>query len=42
MTTCEMIHSMYGRLESETDWRLDVQDDSGKVIFRFSFKAEKL
>jgi hypothetical protein len=24
------------------DWRMDVADDTGKVIYRFSFKAEEL
>lgn len=42
MTSCELIRSMYGRVDPETDWRLDVSDASNNVIYRFSFKAEKL
>lgn len=42
MSSCEIIRSMHGRIESDLDWRLDVADNTGKIIYRFSFKAERL
>lgn len=42
MTSCELIRTLYGRINSDLHWRLDVSDDSGAVIYRFSYRAEKL
>ncbi len=42
MSACEIIRAMHGRIEGDLDWRLDVSDDAGRVIYRFSFKAERL
>ncbi len=42
MSACEIIRSMHGRIEGDMDWCLEVSDSTGKVIYRFSFKAEKL
>jgi hypothetical protein len=42
MSACEIIRAMRGKIEGDLDWRLDVFDDTGKVIYRFSFKAERL
>jgi len=42
MSACEIIRAMHGRIDSDLDWRLDVTDDTGQVIYRFSFKAERL
>jgi hypothetical protein len=42
MAACEIIRSMHGRIESDLDWRLEVADEAGTVIYRFSFKAERL
>jgi len=42
MSACELIRSMHGKIEADFDWRLDVCDEQGTVIYRFSFKAEKL
>jgi hypothetical protein len=42
MSACEIVRSMYGRVASDLDWRLEVSDPAGKIIYRFSFKAEKL
>lgn len=42
MTAFEMIRSMHGRIESDMDWRLEVADETGKIIYRFSFKAERV
>lgn len=42
MSACEIIRSMHGRIEADLDWRLEVADCTGKVIYRFSFKAERL
>jgi hypothetical protein len=41
-SACEIIHSMHGRIEDDLDWQLEVSDTSGKVIYRFTFKAERL
>ena len=42
MTSAELIRSMYGRIESDLDWRLDVSDASGAVIYQFTFQAKRL
>ena len=42
MSACEIIRAMHGRIEGDLDWRLDVSNDDGHVIYRFSFKAERL
>lgn len=42
MSACEIIRAMHGRIDSDLDWRLEVSDTAGKVVYRFSFKAEKL
>ena len=42
MTSCELIREMFGRIEPDLDWRLEVSDPRGKVIYRYSFKAERL
>lgn len=42
MSACEIIRGMHGRIESDLDWRLEVADETGRVIYRFSFKAERL
>ena len=42
MSACEIIRSMHGRIETDLDWRLEVADETGKVIYRFTFKAERL
>jgi len=42
MSACEIIRAMHGRIDTDLDWRLDVTDDTGRVIYRFSFKAERL
>ena len=41
-SACEILHSMHGRIEDDLDWRLEVSDTTGKVIYRFAFKAERL
>jgi hypothetical protein len=41
-SACEILHSMHGRIEDNLDWRLEVSDATGKVIYRFAFKAERL
>ena len=33
---------MHGRIENNLDWRLEVSDATGRVIYRFTFKAERL
>ena len=33
---------MHGRIENNLDWRLEVSDATGKVIYHFTFKAERL
>lgn len=42
MSACEIIRSMHGRIDSDLDWRLDVTDETGQVIYRFSFQAQRL
>ena len=42
MTSAELIRSMYGKIESDLDWRLDVSDASGAVIYQFTFLAKRL
>ena len=41
-STCQIIRDMYGRIEPGLDWRMDVSDDTGKVVYQFSFRAEDL
>lgn len=42
MSACEIIRGMHGQIESDLDWKLEVSDDAGKLIYRFTFKAERL
>lgn len=42
MSACEIIRSMHGRIESNLNWCLEVADESGRTVYRFSFKAERL
>ncbi|MBC7576745.1 MAG: hypothetical protein H7312_05200 [Tardiphaga sp.] len=42
LTACELIRGMHGKIEADLDWRLDVCDGDGIVIYRFSFKAKRL
>lgn len=42
MTSCELIRAMFGRIEPDLDWRLEVSDDIGRVIYRFAFQAKRL
>jgi hypothetical protein len=41
-STGEIIREMDGNMHAGLDWRMDVTDAGGKVIYRFSFKAEDL
>jgi hypothetical protein len=36
----EMIRSIDGRFPPGADWKMEVFDDSGKMIFRFRFTAD--
>jgi hypothetical protein len=38
----EIIREMDGKMHPGLDWRMDVTDATGQLIFRFSFKAEEL
>jgi hypothetical protein len=42
MFSCDMIREIYGRMTPGLDWRMEVSDGEGQVIYRFSFKAEAL
>jgi hypothetical protein len=42
LSSCEIIREMQGRIEPGLDWRMDVADTEGNVIYRFSFLAETL
>ena len=43
MSSCDLIRSMRGGgVKPGLDWRLEVSDDTAKVIYRFSYKAEKI
>ena len=33
---------MHGRIKNNLDWRLEVLDATGRVIYRFTFQAEQL
>jgi hypothetical protein len=37
----EIIREMHGNMHPGLDWRMDVSDAAGTVIYRFSFKAEE-
>jgi hypothetical protein len=37
----EIIREMHGNMHPGLDWRMDVSDATGTVIYRFSFKAEE-
>ncbi|MDB5504123.1 MAG: hypothetical protein JWR89_4025 [Tardiphaga sp.] len=41
MTSHEIIRTLLVRIDPGLDWRLEVSDDTGRMIYRFSFKAEK-
>jgi hypothetical protein len=41
-STGELIREMDGKMQPGLDWRMDVIDTGGKVVYRFSFKAEDL
>ena len=41
-STGQIIRDMDGRIEPGLDWRMDVSDEKGKVIYQFSFRAEDL
>jgi hypothetical protein len=40
MSACELIRNAYGRMAPGFDWRMEVLDPAGKLIYQFSFKAE--
>jgi hypothetical protein len=40
--TGEIIRDMDGKMHPGLDWRMDVTDATGNLIYRFSFKAEAL
>lgn len=42
MTACELVRAMFGNFEPDLDWRMEISDAMGVVIYRFSFKAERL
>ena len=37
----EIIREMDGNMHPGLDWRMDVSDSAGDLIYRFSFKAEE-
>ena len=37
----EIIREMDGNMHPGLDWRMDVNDSAGDLIYRFSFKAEE-
>lgn len=40
-TACgEMIRDLDGALQAGPEWRMEVADESQKLLFRFSFRAE--
>jgi hypothetical protein len=38
----EILREMDGKMHVGMDWRMDVSDDDGKLIYRLSFKTEQL
>lgn len=42
MSAGEIIREMDGRMHPGLDWRMDVTDSAGELIFRLSFKIEEL
>ena len=38
----DMMRGIVGEAAGRPDWRLDVTDEAGKLLFRFSFVAEAL
>ena len=42
MTAFEMLREMYGSVEPGLDWLMEVSDQAGNVINKFSFRAEKV
>ena len=36
----DMMRGIVGQTASRADWRLDVTDEAGKLLFRFKFAAE--
>jgi hypothetical protein len=41
-STGEIIREMDGKMQPGLDWRMDVTDEAGQLIYRFSFTAEDL
>lgn len=41
-SACEIIRDMNGNMHPGMDWRMDVSDAAGAVIYRLSFKVEEL
>jgi hypothetical protein len=35
-----MMRGIVGQIANRPEWRLDVSDESGKLLFRFKFAAE--
>lgn len=42
VSTGELIHGMHGAIAPGLDWRMDVTDETGRLIYRFSLKADDL
>jgi hypothetical protein len=40
-STGEIIREMDGKIEAGLDWRMDVTDEDGALIFRFALTAEE-
>ena len=36
----DMMRGIVGRIASRPEWRLDVTDEAGKLLFRFKFEAQ--
>jgi hypothetical protein len=41
-STGEILREMDGKMQPGLDWRMDVTDEAGHPIYRFTFKAEDL
>jgi hypothetical protein len=39
-STGEILREIDGKMQPGLDWRMDVTDEAGQLIYRFSFKAE--
>lgn len=39
-STGEILREMDGKMQPGLDWRMDVTDEAGQLIYRFTFKAE--